>query len=553
MLVEKPTGIIPAYKERIEMNQPINHNISASQLKTLRMSNKIPEVPVKCLPKLLRGVVEYIGMYTGMPLELVVNVILTIISFVCQYLVCVVSPYTNKPGPCSLYLLTLAESGEGKSFILNLLMSPIYERLAKMNQRYQVDMIEYKRNLRVWKTVLQGLDANLRQAIKKDYGVDDAKMKLEEHYSEEPKKPVEPKFIYEDVSHKALIQRLSQQAEAGIITDEAISFFKSMLKNHLALLNKGWDGGTYSFQRADGESYELTLCLMISLMVQPEVFMDYLEKHGEIAKSSGFLARFLIVMVKSSIGSRRSDVDGANLKRQLQPFFSRLRELLDIFETRFYDDNSVKDILRLTRDAEILLQRKHAEIEAAIAPAGKWAHIRDFSSKSTGNALRLAAILEYFSFNKEMSSRTTNYISEAAMKSALELTEWYLNQASILFHSLSEQYQFEQDVRELFTWIKERLVKSCGVPFLKNDLAQYGPRHLRRARKLEPVLAQLIGQGCIAVLQTRPGAALYISPRLPNGSFAMAPDDSFFDDLSIPIQSYHNTKGRDITVDLSDL
>ncbi|HHQ6618746.1 TPA: YfjI family protein [Serratia fonticola] len=540
------------------MNYPQGYtkqDISPTKSSKSEASKKISTFPIEFLSRDLKEVTKNIHTHTGMSLELIVNILLTILSFICQSLVCVASPYTNIPGPCSLYLLTMAESGEGKTFLFKLLMKPVHERLNEMNQRYQVDMTEYKRKLRVWKIAQQGLDANLRQAVKKGYGVNDAMMQLEEHCSKEPKKPVEPKFIYEDVSPKALIQGVSQQPEAGIITDEPISFFKGMLKNNIALLNKGWDGGTYYFQRADGESYDLNLCLMISLIVQPKVFMDYLEKHGEIARTSGFLARFLISMVTSSIGHRSNRVEGESLDAALQPFFKRLQKLMNIFEVRFYDNNYVKDTMELTDDAKTIWQEKSSEIEMASAPGGKLAHICDFSSKSTNTALRLAAILEYSSLKGTGLDDfiSTNIISESTMKNALEISDWYLQQASDLFYPMSEQYQFEKDARDLWGFINKKLHETNGHPFPKHELEQLGPSRLRKIEKLTPVLNQLISQGFCAVIQLGSSRTLLLTGVMSNGRVLTPQSPDGQPCRCYIVQSAANTLGRSTQVDLSDM
>lgn len=527
------------------------HDVSPTKSSKSETSEKTSTFPIEFLSRDLKEVTKNLHTHTGMSLELIVNILLTILSFICQSLVCVASPYTNIPGPCSLYLLTMAESGEGKTFLFKLLMKPVHERLNEMNQRYQVDMTEYKRKLRVWKIAQQGLDANLRQAVKKGYGVNDAMMQLEEHCSKEPKKPVEPKFIYEDVSPKALIQGVSQWAEAGIITDEPISFFKGMLKNLIAILNKGWDGGTYNFQRADGESYEPTLCLMISLMAQPKVFMDYLEKHGEIAKSSGFFPRFLISTVTSSIGHRNKSIDGESLHALLQPFFNRLKVLMAIFEKRFYEDNYTKDIMELTVGAKTILNKNRVEIEMAISPGGKWAHIPDFASKAPENAMRIAAILEYFDFKGTGLEGFVNVrINENTMENALRITEWYLQQASNLFYPMSEQYQFEKDVRELWGFINKKL---CDNPFPKHELEQRGPSRLRKIEKLTPVLNQLISQGFCAVIQLGNSRTLLLAGVMSNGRVLTPQSPDGQPCRYYIVQSAANTLGRSTQVDLSDM
>ncbi|MCE0813559.1 YfjI family protein [Buttiauxella sp. S04-F03] len=521
--------------------------------KPSQLPGKMTRFPVHCFPFSINKVIENLYLYTRMPLELIANIMLTILSFICQYLVSVVSPYTGVPGPCSLYLLTLAESGEGKTFLFNLLMRPVHQRFKEMSLRYYNQLTEYRNKHRIWTTGLQGLNASLRQATKTGYGVEDAQVQLETYYKNEPKRPLEPKFIYEDVTFKALIQGLSKHGEAGIIMDEAISFFRSVLKNHLGLLNKGWDGGTYDFTRADGESYELQLCLMLSLMVQPGVFMNYLEKHGEIARNSGFIARFLITQVKSSIGQRHSRVDGDDLDAVITSFHNRLRELLGLIEKRFYDKNIDKDTLELSDEAKKILQEKRDALEYAIAPGGKWAHIRDFASKAIEQVLRLAAILEFFSQKETQATPyggffNTGTISGTTIKNALEIMEWYLQQASNLFYPMSPQYQFEADIRELWRFINDTLLKTGGIPFPKHDLERYGPNRLRRIENLTPVLNELISQGYCCIIQINNSKTLYVAGVVSNGTILIS------DNLRYQIvQSKPNTSSSEYNIDLSDM
>ncbi|WP_080962383.1 YfjI family protein [Enterobacter kobei] len=478
--------------------------------------------PLHCLPEQLKETVERVNMFTGMSMELTINIIFTMLSIICQYLVGVVSPYSGIPGPCSLYLLTLAESGEGKTFLSRLLMRPFYSQIEKMQLEYRDRLTIYKRQHRIWKTSLQGFDANQRQAIKNGKGVEDAQVQLDEHYKGEPKRPVEPKFSYQDVTFKGLIQGLSLHAEAGIIMDEAISFFRSGLKNHLGLLNKGWDGGKYSFDRTDGENYELPLCLMLSLMIQPGVFINYLEKHGEMAKSSGLLARFLVMKVKSSIGQRNSRIDEEGLNAVLAPFYDHIQGLLSLLEARFYDDSIPKDQLRLSDDAKMFLQEKQREIEQAILLGGKYSHIRDFASKALEQALRLATIMTFYLTKPTGGSSAadliyTRIIDARQIRNALTIVDWYLQQASDLFYPLSERYRFECDVRSLWSFIVKRLNKSQGMPFPKYELLQSGPGRLRHIDKLTPALNQLINQGMCCIIRFNGSSALYIAG-IHNGS-----------------------------------
>lgn len=539
------------------MNNQTNYSRVKSQ-PNKQENNAVKEhgeaFPVHCLDERLNNTVERVRLLTGMPGELIASALLTTLSIICQYLARVESPYTGASGPCSLYLLTLAESGEGKTFLSRLFMKPVHQQLEKMKHEYNRQLARYKNEHRIWKTGLQGFNANLRQAIKKECGVEDAQSQLDKHYKSEPGRPVEPKFIYQDVTFKALIQGLSQHAEAGIIMDEAIPFFKSGLKNHLGLLNTGWDGGTYSFNRADGESHELPLSLMFSLLIQNDVFMTYLEKNGEVARGSGFLARFLVTRVKSSIGQRNHRIDEEGLNAVLTPFYDRLWELLELLETRFYDNTIPKDLLKLSDSAKKVLQEKQCEIERAIAPGGRYAHIRDFASKATEQALRLAAIMEVVSAKPAKNDLTANLvytqiINASQIRNALIIVEWHLQQASSLFYPMSEEFRFESDVRALWCFINKKINQGKGVPFPKHELLQFGPGRLRYIDKLTPVLNQLINQGLCCIININHSSAQYIAGIFPNGSVS----------LGGYILSYSIVQSRDYScdnvrwVDLSDL
>lgn len=501
------------------MHYPAPYNAQSKQLPTSQTQRKRSHFPVKSLPKLIRKATEILHDYTQIPVELIVSVFFTVLSLVCQYITAVKLPHSGAAKPVSLYLLTTAESGEGKSFILKLLIKPILECLSGMNEEYQSRLKEYKDKHRIWKMGQQALDAALRQAIKHGYDGENETRVLEEYCSKEPQKPVKPKFIYEDVSYKALIQGLSLQAEAGIITDEGISFFKGMLKNHLALLNKGWDGGTYDFQRADGESYELELCLMISLMIQPSVFRKYLHTHGETAKSSGFLARFLITQVESNIGNRTRQVDIEDLEHALVPFHDCLRELLEILKKRFYGKNIPREVIKLSEEAKELLQAKRTELERKIIPGGELAHISDFISKFPDNAVRIAAIFKNVIILpiKTLGSELCGYniIDKQCMQDALDVMDWYTEQANDLFYPMSERFLFEKDVLDIHSWIANALIQQMdkiNVPICLSDILQRGPNRLRKREALEPILAQLIHQKSIFLFCDVRGGPTYILP-----------------------------------------
>lgn len=500
--------------------------------------------PVASFPAVLENIIRSLHESTHIPAELIGNVVLAATSLACQSLIGVIQPHTNTPESCSLYLMTIAESGEGKTTINKLVMKPLYAYAAEMKREYEEKLEPYRREHNIWKIRNQALNSNLRQAIKKGYSGEDEEHEIVKHAESEPHHPARPNFIYEDTSLKALVEGLGEHPEAGFISDEAITFFKSYLKNNPGLLNKAWDSEMFDFRRADGEVYQIKPLLTFSLMSQPDVFKEYLKKHTVTARASGFLSRFLFAWCESTIGTRNGHADYSNTEQALNTFYDRVNELLRQNKARFSDNaHTPKKTLALSDLALSDWKTNRTKTEKKISTGHEWEHIRDIASKSGSNTLRLAALLQYFYDD------TSVYVSQGAMGSAITIMDWYLNQASQIFYPQSERWQFEQDVRELFHWIMNRIRQNNGCAILKNDLEKYGPHRLRRTDKLTPALNQLISQGYFGVIQMIKNGALYVTPRHPNGTFNLPAGYSYIDHAII-VQSPVNTNGRPYPVNI---
>lgn len=510
--------------------------------------------PIQCFPDSLKNAAIRIFKLAGIPIELTASTMLATLSLVCQYLICIISPGTGMPGPCSLYLVTLAESGEGKTFISRLIMKPVHQLLEKMSKEHKKRLGAYKTEYDIWKTAKQGFEASLRRAIKTDCGMEDVMEQLRTHSLKKPARPVEPKFILEDVTGKALIQMLSEHSALGIFTDEAISFFNGPLKKHLGLLNKAWDGGTYSLNRADGESYEVELCLMMLLMIQPGVFSKYLEKNGTEAKESGFMARILFTNVNSSIGKRSSFFDDEGINLALQPLHERISKILTLLEARFYDKSIPKEEIRLSDDAKEVIRKKKNEIEAAIAPKGGLAHVRDVGAKAIEQACRIAAIFVFFEFKPVQDNEWAEMfyngeISGKQMSNAIEIVDYFIMQSSGLFYPMSEEYLRQQDGRNLWCFINKKLVQNQGRPFPKHELLQYGPSRLRQSKRLTPILDQLINQNLCCIITIGNSRTEYIAGILYNGNICTG-GECFYYNI---VQRQNLNAGNSSYIDVSDL
>ena len=479
--------------------------------------------PVDVFPAVIRDVIIALHEDTQMPIEMIGSTVLAALSLALQPLIEVRSPFGgNKVEPCSLYFLTLAKSGEGKSPLRDRIMAPFDEFVLQMQEEYEDLHHTYIEDYAVWTSIEKALNRELQKASKGGGDREDEEMRLREHLATKPKKPRAFEMFYEDTTSAGIVQGLREYPYAGVFSDEAILFFTGHLKNNLGLINKIWKNEPVSLARKKEGSIKLNAYLTFLLMVQPDIFDEYLEKNGKRAASSGFLARFLFTNTVSTIGQRNVNLNQEKSDKALNVLFEQFNELLEKQKECFYDDSLPKETLTLSDNAKNLFKDKANQLQFNIGKNQRWEHISEFVSKADSQAIRIAALFSYLSKND---------ISESTLNDAFTITEWHLNQARQYFYTQSKQFKLQQDVYMLFDWIKNRFLNPIGhmkvansqtgllqdiklqpgQPFSKNELEMYGPAKLRKVDQLTPVLNQLIQLGLIVTICYPPHRAVYIA------------------------------------------
>lgn len=504
------------------------------------VQNRIPEgYPVCAFPPVMQGVIDALYNETGIPAELIAGAVLAAASLACQAHIEVVPPHSSDPMHCALYLLTLAVSGEGKTSISKKVMKPFYRFSEQMKQQHDCLMKAHLRADNIWKIHQKALTSNLYTAIKKGSEGTEEERLLDEHAETRKQPPARLAMLYDDTTAKALLEGLSRYSEVGVVSDEAITFFKGYLKNNLGLLNKAWDGEIYEYRRPGGEEYDINACLTLALMVQPPVFENYLCNHGELSKGSGFLSRFLYINTISTLGRRRTNTDHVHSDEALNVFHRKINQLLDKQKARFYSNDSQKQTLRLSDDATFYWAEKQSELSRKIGPGQQLEHIGEIAAKAGANALRVAAVLTH------IHSPESLCISKGVLQAAFQIVEWHLEEAERLFFPSSERNAFMKDVYEMFGWLKEKFHDSKGYPFRKNEVNRYGPNRLRDASKSQSVLEQLIALDLICFISLGRHSAVYIAmPSLENRNSWRIPPEFWENGHNPIIASSENVTGR---------
>lgn len=177
------------------------------------------EFPLSSLPPLIRDAVIEAQQITQAPLGLVAASALGAVSLVCQNLIDVCRLNTLR-GPVSLFLLTLAESGERKTAVDKLLMEPLYQQEMLLYSRHKNELTTWKNKEELLKAQKKALLSKLNKELRKGADESETLRQLEALQKNRGEKPVRYKFIFNDATTAAIKDQLcGQWRSVGIMSD----------------------------------------------------------------------------------------------------------------------------------------------------------------------------------------------------------------------------------------------------------------------------------------------------------------------------------------------
>ena len=114
------------------------------------------DYPIDELPSVMRNAVQEVQDYAKAPMSLIASSALLSASLVCQAHINIIRD-TGLSGPVSLSLLTIADSGERKTFCDNKFMQPIREYEEKQRLLNANILARYKTKIEAWEIKKRGL------------------------------------------------------------------------------------------------------------------------------------------------------------------------------------------------------------------------------------------------------------------------------------------------------------------------------------------------------------------------------------------------------------
>ncbi|MCR4143670.1 YfjI family protein [Alcaligenes faecalis] len=475
--------------------------------------------PLDALPDGLRAAVADVHATTQAPLAMVATGALTALSLAGQAHVNV-ARNKHLTGPVSLFALVLAESGERKSTVDGFFTQAIRDYEAARAEALKPEVDVYQADMHAWGAKKVGVMEAIKKAVKGGNPSTELENALRDIEQAKPEAPKVPELIYGDATPEALTHGLATKwPSGGVISSEAGTVFGShgmgadSIMRNLAALNVLWDGGVYKVSRRSVEGFAVRNArLTVSLQVQYPVLAGFMGKQGDLARGSGFLARFLVAWPESTQGTRQYQEPDYVLAG-LAGFNARITQLLT--EPVPFDetgDGVAPAMLELSPEAKQVWVNVYDLIESQLAPLGSLADVKDVASKTADNAARIAALFHLYE-----SGAGGGAIPAQAMQSACKIAMWHLEESRRLLTELGQDPALSLAAR-LDAWLIARCNEHRTNRINTRDVLQYFPStQLRKVAQLTPILQELVDADRASQVIEGRKKLIVINPKLLNG------------------------------------
>lgn len=481
----------------------------------LDLSTKLDSLPypLAYLPPTVRAAVEEVQGFTKAPMALVASSAIAALSLAIQ-------PYYNVKradkleGPVSLYLLTIADSGERKSTCDGYFTKAIREHEAAQAELAKPKLKEHQSARDIWEAKHGGIKEKIRKCAKENKPLLSLEVALRDLEFEKPEPPRVPRIFYADATPEALAYGLAKTwPSGGVVSSEAGVVFgshgmgKDSVMRNLAQLNVLWDGGSVTIDRKTGESFTTRGArLTVALQVQEVTLRDFLNRSGGLARGTGFLPRFLVAWPESTQGFRPF-TEAPQQWTALDTFNKRIAKILE--EAVPMDERGVLSpmLLVLGPEAKSEWVAFHDRIENKLSVGGALHDVRDVASKIADNAARLAALFHVF-------EGASGAISLQAFTSARQIAEWHLNEARRFFGEIALPAELA-DAARLDRWLLDHCRRQRSSVVARRDVQRtVTPVHLRQKAALDEALRELAEAGRIAIIQNGRHKEIHVNPAL---------------------------------------
>ncbi|MGV8841865.1 MAG: DUF3987 domain-containing protein [Pseudomonas sp.] len=454
--------------------------------------------PVEVLPPLMRDAARAIAEHVQAPLALTGQCVIGAATYLAQTRVN--APHIHRAGgmPCSLFLLTLADSGDRKSECRRLAFKTVdeAEEKTRTEHRHACDEIT---------TMAAGLKGKA----------------LEQFIAEHPL-PTDPRTQYSDATFERIAGDMIRGAPAASWdTDEGgqvlggASLKADTRAATLGGLVKAFDTGAFERTRShgnlEGSGFAYNRRLSVHLLAQAVTVGAALD--DPLLRGQGFLPRFLFASPASIAGTRFLTAEQLNRKAyadpRLQRYWARCGEISATAQAINPETGEVTPpALELSDAAAADWLVFYNEVESEQSPLGKFANLRPFAGRAGEIARRLAAVFACFEGQA--------VIDRDCMRRAAALVRHSLGEWARYTDSEAVNPKLRQ-AAALLEWLHSRQ----WLAFDARKLQREGPNIVRKsAKQRDQLLAILVAHH---QLLTSDGKQFTLNPAATTATTATTP------------------------------
>jgi len=410
------------------------------------------------------------------PVEIAAQSALAVASLSVQGHIDVEMPYGNATSPVSLFLLSVARSGDRKSAADSMLSAAIHLRERELLDEHSEQMGEYLDDLAAYDTA----KANAKNGKAKTRDEIASALKA---VGTAPNRPRSPTLTATDPTIEGLHKYLEVgQPTFGLFAGEGGLFVGGVgMSRENALRTAAgfsglWDGSTIKRMRAgDGVKTMHGRRVSLHLMMQEGNASRWLS--DPVLRDQGLFGRLLVASPTTLAGQRlhraANPASMAAIDRFTAAALAALRlplpyrdEASGILEPR---------VLPFSDQAKRMMLDFGDAVERQLGPGGKLEPVSSLAGKAMAHAARLAAVLAAFE------NPATGSIDTASAARGVRLCQWYLDEGLRLFDGGCVSPEIAR-AESLLEWLRSAwpsLTSTDPALFSLPDVYKYGPGPIR--------------------------------------------------------------------------
>lgn len=377
--------------------------------------------------------------------------------------------------PLSLFLITVAESGDRKSATDKFALKPLHDWQKMLCNTFRSKLAKYGMENELWKAQKKEWLQQVSCGFASDFTLP------------APIAPIQPLILVEEPTYEGIVKYLDVgQPSVGLFSDEGGRFFGGHAMNKdnqiktIAGLSSLWDGKEISRMRGgEGSVVLYGRRLSLHLMIQ-EVILEKL-MGNRMVEYQGFLPRCLISYPLSTAGNRPYVEEDLNSDPNLIRYWAQINSILDRkmpIEPPPAPQNELHPgNLELTLSAKNLWIQFHNAIDKDLVPGNRLEPIRRFANKAAEHVLRLAGNLSMVENNE------ITHIDYQHIEAAIALIEYYLSEALRIQGCLAIHPDIALSKKLLeWCWNKGKEIVSL------KEIYHRGPVEIRQAAKARVIM-----------------------------------------------------------------